>query len=210
MSRLLYSLAFSLLISICASAAPLKREDIIAIKAEPVSFNNAPLSTVLLEAKTLAAKHNIHLSVDVAALRASNQEHLTLHAEGLTLDSLLEIAIAGNAMQWKFEERKILFYTTPERRVAQKKRLKTQIHQKLAQIIIPEIAFENLTIPEAYQLVRARAIQVAGTGAVPKIDVPFTPNKPRKINFKVKNTSCLLYTSPSPRDKRQSRMPSSA
>ena len=30
------------------------------------------------------------------------------------------------------------------------------------------------------------------------------------MTFFVNNTSCLLYTSPSPRDKRQSRMPSSA
>ena len=29
-------------------------------------------------------------------------------------------------------------------------------------------------------------------------------------NAKIMNLSCLLYTSPSPRDKRQSRMPSSA
>ena len=28
--------------------------------------------------------------------------------------------------------------------------------------------------------------------------------------FKLKDSDCLLYTSPSPRDKRQSRMPSSA
>ena len=30
------------------------------------------------------------------------------------------------------------------------------------------------------------------------------------IGKKVNNNNCLLYTSPSPRDKRQSRMPSSA
>ena len=32
----------------------------------------------------------------------------------------------------------------------------------------------------------------------------------RKISFNIVDDSCLLYTSPSPRDKRQSRMPSSA
>ena len=32
----------------------------------------------------------------------------------------------------------------------------------------------------------------------------------REFWEKIKMTSCLLYTSPSPRDKRQSRMPSSA
>ena len=31
-----------------------------------------------------------------------------------------------------------------------------------------------------------------------------------KDNWKLEDTTCLLYTSPSPRDKRQSRMPSSA
>ena len=34
-------------------------------------------------------------------------------------------------------------------------------------------------------------------------------NSKRNFDFGV-NNSCLLYTSPSPRDKRQSRMPSSA
>ena len=34
--------------------------------------------------------------------------------------------------------------------------------------------------------------------------------KPQTISPKFKGTVCLLYTSPSPRDKRQSRMPSSA
>ena len=35
-------------------------------------------------------------------------------------------------------------------------------------------------------------------------------NKLRTYNSYKKDNSCLLYTSPSPRDKRQSRMPSSA
>ena len=33
---------------------------------------------------------------------------------------------------------------------------------------------------------------------------------PEDIQIKDKSSDCLLYTSPSPRDKRQSRMPSSA
>ena len=32
----------------------------------------------------------------------------------------------------------------------------------------------------------------------------------QNANISVNNKTCLLYTSPSPRDKRQSRMPSSA
>ena len=35
-------------------------------------------------------------------------------------------------------------------------------------------------------------------------------NKPDYIKNFIQSNSCLLYTSPSPRDKRQSRMPSSA
>ena len=34
--------------------------------------------------------------------------------------------------------------------------------------------------------------------------------KEQAIDYAKKNNICLLYTSPSPRDKRQSRMPSSA
>ena len=36
------------------------------------------------------------------------------------------------------------------------------------------------------------------------------PSKKEQIKDIEKNIDCLLYTSPSPRDKRQSRMPSSA
>ena len=37
-----------------------------------------------------------------------------------------------------------------------------------------------------------------------------TPSLTDRIDFINVDTTCLLYTSPSPRDKRQSRMPSSA
>ena len=44
--------------------------------------------------------------------------------------------------------------------------------------------------------------------------VPATVGESAEISYRLRNTSqrgvCLLYTSPSPRDKRQSRMPSSA
>ena len=42
----------------------------------------------------------------------------------------------------------------------------------------------------------------------PVIDFEVTPNRPDWLG--VNSIACLLYTSPSPRDKRQSRMPSSA
>ena len=35
-------------------------------------------------------------------------------------------------------------------------------------------------------------------------------NLPRVSQFKIRGLSCLLYTSPSPRDRQRSRMPSSA
>ena len=37
-----------------------------------------------------------------------------------------------------------------------------------------------------------------------------TPHRPTRRKFLIRFKGCLLYTSPSPRDKRQSRMPSSA
>ena len=46
------------------------------------------------------------------------------------------------------------------------------------------------------------------------LTVSGTPNQTDLLNFDLidfnRHRSCLLYTSPSPRDKRQSRMPSSA
>ena len=36
------------------------------------------------------------------------------------------------------------------------------------------------------------------------------PKKPEHVIFAVNDTRCLLYTSPSPRDRQKSRMPSSA
>ena len=38
----------------------------------------------------------------------------------------------------------------------------------------------------------------------------FTPQEVVEIQLEALRNNCLLYTSPSPRDKRQSRMPSSA
>ena len=41
-------------------------------------------------------------------------------------------------------------------------------------------------------------------------DVAIITNKDEKALEVIRHSTCLLYTSPSPRDKRQSRMPSSA
>ena len=67
---------------------------------------------------------------------------------------------------------------------------------------------------------KAETVEVAPQEVVVKT----TPTKPAKPSWEIKDrvyflkgnktpltyTICLLYTSPSPRDKRQSRMPSSA
>ena len=42
------------------------------------------------------------------------------------------------------------------------------------------------------------------------LDVLLDLAKAQKVNLEDISITCLLYTSPSPRDKRQSRMPSSA
>ena len=51
---------------------------------------------------------------------------------------------------------------------------------------------------------------LAGTRTVPPRGVPGTAVRPTKLQQSSGRSICLLYTSPSPRDKRQSRMPSSA
>ena len=78
---------------------------------------------------------------------------------------------------------------------------------------LPFLAKKPLDIPP---IVSVELIQIAE-----KTNIPFAP-KAKKIIEKVKEKekklvseqappkNCLLYTSPSPRDKRQSRMPSSA
>ena len=55
-------------------------------------------------------------------------------------------------------------------------------------------------------------ILVGVTGGIAAFKTPLLIRQLVKLNCNVKvvMTPCLLYTSPSPRDKRQSRMPSSA
>ena len=50
----------------------------------------------------------------------------------------------------------------------------------------------------------------ASLGRLAATDITSTIDLPRTHNAAVDGYGCLLYTSPSPRDKRQSRMPSSA
>lgn len=189
MNRLI--LIFILLTRAMAASAPVTRAELIAIPAGPVSYDNATLRTVLVDAKTIAAKHNIQLSADAPAQQIADQEHLTLHADGLTLDGLLEIAIRGNGLEWKLEDRGILFYSDPGKLTGHRRRLKSKTHQKLNEIIIPEITFENTPILEAFKLIREQAVKIAGTGSVPKIDASFDPSAPKPVTLKVRNASVL-------------------
>ena len=47
-------------------------------------------------------------------------------------------------------------------------------------------------------------------GVKANVDISMNVEKGKIVGLIGPNGSCLLYTSPSPRDKRQSRMPSSA
>ena len=53
-------------------------------------------------------------------------------------------------------------------------------------------------------------VKAAGLGEDWEQKLPGFPAKPPALNGSAHAWHCLLYTSPSPRDKRQSRMPSSA
>ena len=69
-----------------------------------------------------------------------------------------------------------------------------------AQISVPQIISDNLSEDGT----RKWLLKVPGKSA---IEMVFIPEETRGT---LCVSSCLLYTSPSPRDKRQSRMPSSA
>ena len=62
----------------------------------------------------------------------------------------------------------------------------------------------NALMPNVTQSGKKKLKQVHNDGVQYSIDL----NSPYAVTFT--HSSCLLYTSPSPRDKRQSRMPSSA
>ena len=83
--------------------------------------------------------------------------------------------------------------------------------ERIERIVDPGTAFLELSPLAAYELYDGRAHSagiVTGIGMVHGRECLFVAN-----DATVKGGSyypCLLYTSPSPRDKRQSRMPSSA
>ena len=70
----------------------------------------------------------------------------------------------------------------------------------------------NLTGQQVTDLLQNRSTTIIGTDSLPKFRGRKRQNDPQfedQNSFR-QHLSCLLYTSPSPRDKRQSRMPSSA
>ena len=79
-------------------------------------------------------------------------------------------------------------------------------------------ALESLDI--SLEAVRAQVEEIIGHGtSTPTGHIPFTPRAKKVLELSLREAlqmnhsyigTCLLYTSPSPRDKRQSRMPSSA
>ena len=65
--------------------------------------------------------------------------------------------------------------------------------------------------------IRPRLIGVDGHSELPEADssvsarlAPLIPDQPGRYSIALLDLSCLLYTSPSPRDRQKSRMPSSA
>ena len=79
-------------------------------------------------------------------------------------------------------------------------------------------ALESLGI--SLEAVREQVEEIIGQGgSSPSGHIPFTPRAKKVLELSLREAlqlghnyigTCLLYTSPSPRDKRQSRMPSSA
>ena len=66
------------------------------------------------------------------------------------------------------------------------------------------------SIPGRMQRLRARLAEAAGTGQAGAQTLHAARDGLRRFQRRNRLGACLLYTSPSPRDKRQSRMPSSA
>ena len=62
-------------------------------------------------------------------------------------------------------------------------------------------------VPDSPQLSRSSFVLDLEVSPAKKMTVPASPTKPKACTI---HTICLLYTSPSPRDRQKSRMPSSA
>ena len=83
-----------------------------------------------------------------------------------------------------------------------------KLHQKLAQLD-PESA-QRIDQNDAQRIQRALEIVLSSGKSVAEHNQSRKTALPNPIKKIALSFSCLLYTSPSPRDKRQSRMPSSA
>ena len=60
------------------------------------------------------------------------------------------------------------------------------------------------------ELIRQLKLKVDGKEEVMELPFEVQPEHAEWLAAKIQPTSCLLYTSPSPRDRQKSRMPSSA
>jgi hypothetical protein len=174
-----------------ASAESLKRADITAIPAGPVAFDKVLLRDVLVAIKNTAATKDIVVRADEEAVLASRQETLTLHADGLTLDALLELATSRGGMDWRIQDDQVVIFSSAKLRAAHRTRKQSRARQQLAKVIIPEIAIDGAEVPDAFRQVRAEAIRTAGLGSVPKIDLPAAPTVVKTISFKASKVSVL-------------------
>ena len=83
--------------------------------------------------------------------------------------------------------------------------VETQLETKTREVPVQKMRAETKTrqVPVTRMRVEKKTRMVDGKEESYEVNVPYTENV-------TQNYTCLLYTSPSPRDKRQSRMPSSA
>ena len=87
---------------------------------------------------------------------------------------------------------------------------KTLLYKELKQSIINETVTRGLPAKEAQAAGLTPNPPLKDSG-IPWIgEIPEHWDERRKVDIVTNNKSCLLYTSPSPRDQRGSRMPSSA
>ena len=70
---------------------------------------------------------------------------------------------------------------------------------------------QNSSSPKNYNFMALRGASIPDQEYVETYGIPEEyANTPKMIEWHVKDMVCLLYTSPSPRDRQKSRMPSSA
>ena len=82
---------------------------------------------------------------------------------------------------------------------------------RLPQELVYETCRDVETVAQAIEVLMVRGAPAIGLAAAYGVVVgAFAAKDDEPAEFQRRVKTCLLYTSPSPRDKRQSRMPSSA